>query len=34
MPLDCRANTHMTCVMIGEWLAARLKAARKAGRAA
>jgi choline dehydrogenase len=33
MPLDCRANTHMTCVMIGEWLAARLKAARKAGRA-
>ncbi len=25
MPLDCRANTHMTCVMIGEWLADRLK---------
>lgn len=26
MPMDCRANTHMTCVMIGEWLADRLKA--------
>lgn len=26
MPLDCRANTHMTCVMIGEWLADRMKA--------
>ena len=25
MPMDCRANTHMTCVMIGEWLADRLK---------
>ena len=34
MPMDCRANTHMTCVMIGEWLADRLKAERRAGRAA
>ncbi|MDK3019089.1 GMC family oxidoreductase [Pseudodonghicola flavimaris] len=25
MPLDCRANTHMTCVMIGEWLARHLR---------
>jgi choline dehydrogenase len=31
MPLDCRANTHMTCVMIGEWLAAHLAAARRGG---
>ncbi|MEI4474089.1 GMC family oxidoreductase [Frigidibacter sp. MR17.24] len=30
MPLDCRANTHMTCVMIGEWLADRIKAERAA----
>ncbi|WP_424813896.1 GMC family oxidoreductase [Roseococcus sp. YIM B11640] len=25
MPFDCRANTHFTCVMIGEWLARRMK---------
>jgi choline dehydrogenase len=25
MPSDCRANTHFTCVMIGEWLARRMK---------
>ncbi|MDF2235145.1 GMC family oxidoreductase N-terminal domain-containing protein [Albimonas sp. CAU 1670] len=25
MPMDCRANTHMTCVMIGEALAERMK---------
>jgi choline dehydrogenase-like flavoprotein len=25
MPYDCRANTHFTCVMIGEWLARRMK---------
>lgn len=31
MPMDCRANTHMTCVMIGEWLAERLEAERRAG---
>jgi choline dehydrogenase len=24
MPLDCRANTHFTSVMIGEAVAARL----------
>jgi len=24
MPADCRANTHLTCVMIGEWLARRM----------
>ncbi|MBJ3776483.1 GMC family oxidoreductase [Acuticoccus mangrovi] len=24
MPADCRSNTHMTCVMIGEWLARRM----------
>ncbi|MEM6440848.1 MAG: GMC family oxidoreductase, partial [Pseudomonadota bacterium] len=30
MPMDCRANTHMTCVMIGEWLAERLKAEARA----
>ncbi len=30
MPMDCRANTHMTCVMIGEWLADRLKAEARA----
>ena len=34
MPMDCRANTHLTCVMIGEWLADRLKAEDKAARAA
>lgn len=28
MPMDCRANTHMTCVMIGEWLADKMKSAR------
>ncbi|MDB5415551.1 MAG: family oxidoreductase [Rubritepida sp.] len=26
MPYDCRANTHFTCVMIGEWLAQKMKA--------
>ncbi|HEY4251172.1 MAG TPA: GMC family oxidoreductase [Roseomonas sp.] len=26
MPADCRANTHLTCVMIGEWLARRMRA--------
>ncbi|MBR0665011.1 GMC family oxidoreductase [Roseomonas hellenica] len=26
MPTDCRANTHFTCVMIGEWLARRMAA--------
>ncbi len=30
MPLDCRANTHMTCVMIGERAADLVKAARRA----
>ncbi|WP_339947952.1 GMC family oxidoreductase [uncultured Albimonas sp.] len=30
MPMDCRANTHMTCVMIGEWLAERLKSTPRA----
>ncbi len=25
MPADCRANTHFTCVMIGEWLARRMQ---------
>ena len=25
MPFDCRANTHFTCVMIGEWLARKMK---------
>jgi choline dehydrogenase-like flavoprotein len=24
MPTDCRANTHFTCVMIGEWLARKM----------
>lgn len=24
MPADCRANTHFTCVMIGEWLARKM----------
>ena len=27
MPLDCRANTHFTSVMIGEAIAARMKRA-------
>ncbi len=27
MPTDCRANTHFTCVMIGEWLARKMAAA-------
>ena len=27
MPLDCRANTHFTSVMIGEAIAARMKGA-------
>ncbi|SDX27062.1 choline dehydrogenase [Albimonas donghaensis] len=34
MPMDCRANTHMTCVMIGEWLAQRLREEARAGAAA
>lgn len=29
MPADCRSNTHMTCVMIGEWLARRMAAERQ-----
>jgi choline dehydrogenase-like flavoprotein len=27
MPLDCRANTHFTSVMIGEAIAARMRGA-------
>jgi choline dehydrogenase len=26
MPADCRANLHLTCVMIGEMLARRMRA--------
>ena len=26
MPMDCRANTHFTCMMIGEHIAARIRA--------
>lgn len=32
MPSDCRANTHFTCVMIGEWLARRMAAEAGGGR--
>jgi choline dehydrogenase len=28
MPADCRANTHFTCVMIGEEIARRMRAGR------
>jgi 5-(hydroxymethyl)furfural/furfural oxidase len=33
MPTDCRANLHFTCVMIGENLARRMRAAAAGGRA-